>query len=152
MWEKNEITWMKVLHAHWRKNTIEIEWIGIINYYFYWTISEAQTWMLAWPLRRERRPSLNQRPHSVPSVAQKTWTTKSSVPKTSCPSYWLPISWNFLQVEHYCLSLLFWLSCPVAEGSFLGPIWVTMWAHHCWAEPRSLMQEATLPELNTQRL
>lgn len=81
MWEKNEITWRKVLHAHWRKNTIEIEWIGIINYYFYWTISEAQTRMLAWLLKRERRPSLNQRPRSVPLVAQKTWTTKSSFPK-----------------------------------------------------------------------
>ena len=30
MWLKNKIIWMKVLHAHWRKNTIKMQRIGII--------------------------------------------------------------------------------------------------------------------------
>lgn len=98
-------------------------------------------------LKTEWGPSPNKRPQSVPCIAQKMWTTLASS-KVSRPSHWLPISWDFLQVDHYCLSLLFWPSCSGGWGSILeGP--------HGQGEPRllprSLKQEATLAELSTHR-
>lgn len=147
---KNDITWMKVLQALWREST------GIISTEPFLKPRHDACLPACWRWSGAHPPTY--RPQSAPCVAQKMWTTTLASPKASRPSHWLPISWGFLQVDHYFLSLLFWPPVLDAEGLFSRGH--GSWFHHVgaprprWARlpPRWLKQEATLAALSTQKL
>lgn len=138
VWEgkKNEITWMKVLHARGRQSAMEVQCMGII-------ISTKPFLKLrhgslpGYYSKSNARP-LYQRPGSVSCGAQKMGTGWSSFPKASLPSCCLLTSWDCLREKYCSLLLLFWLLCSPCKG------------HHLWHPVATHTKaEATLAVLNT---